>query len=178
MSTMITSASPDAFKAEGNPAPVPVSKTDEIKAGGVRGFLGLDQVDWGGKVGKFYECWKLEPCCGSPVNAKDAAICLGTWCCCGLCAQSKLYAASLGQSCAIVPHTLLTCICPAISSCFTRYNLRKKRGVPGNLAGDCICALCCGCCSGCQLLRASEIKDWALLPCNVVPIVKPVELIK
>ena len=154
-----------------------MSKIDEIKAGGVHGAFGIDQIDWGGRAGKFYEFWKVEPCCGSPLNAKDAIVCLGTWWCCPLCAQSKLYASSLNDQCGIVPHALFTCLCSPCSCWFTRYNLRKKLGVKGNLLGDFVCVYCCGCCSSLQHLRASAIEDWFLFPCNLVPAAR-MELIK
>ena len=125
-------------------------KVDEIKAGGVNGCLGMDQVDWGGKGGKIYEIWKLEPCCGSPCNPKDAVICMATWYCCGVCAQSKLFASSMGSPCGLLPHFLFACFCPFCTSWFTRYNMRKKNGVAGNLLGDCVCTYFCGCCAGCQ----------------------------
>jgi len=145
-------------------------KVQEIKDGGINGCLGLDQFDWGGKGGKIYEIWKCEPCCGSPCNPKDAIICMATWYCCGFCAQSKLFASSLGGECGCLPHVLFSFFCSGCSFWFTRYNLRQKNGIPGNLLGDCMCVYCCGCCAALQHLRASTVDDWALLPCKFVPV--------
>ena len=152
-------------------------KAGDIKRGGGKGAIGLDQVDWGEHGGKIYECWKCEPCCGSPCNAKDALICCCTWYWCGLCAGSKLYASSMDQTCACVPHVLFTCFCGFCAGWFTRYNLRQKHAIDGNLLGDFICVLCCGCCAGCQHLRASAIDDWALIPFNFVAAAPEIKLI-
>ena len=138
-----------------------MSKVDEIKAGGVKGILGLDQMDWGaGRGDKIYECWKCEPCCGRPCNVKDGLYCCLLSYCCGVCVSSKLYASSLNQDCAIVPHCLMAWCCGWFTACFTRYNLRKKNGVSGNLCGDCVCIWCCGACAGCQHFRAVPKSDW------------------
>merc|ERR1711916_226816 len=100
---------------------------------------------------------------------QDAIICMLNWYCCGFCAQTNLYAASLGGTCGIVPHALMTFFCPFISCWFTRYNLRTKYGIPGNLIGDLVCVWCCGCCSSLQHLRASQISDWNVLDCKITP---------
>jgi Cys-rich protein (TIGR01571 family) len=141
------------------------SKTDEIKAGGAKGFFGLDQVDWGetNKGGKCWEFWKCEPQCGSPINGRAAALCCVTWWCCGVCAEARLYASTLDQPCACVPHMLMACCCGVCTACFTRYHVRKRHAIPGNIAGDFWCSYCCGCCSGLQVLRTVPVTDWAIL---------------
>ena len=141
------------------------SKVDEIKAGGIKGICGIDQLDWGeGKGGKLWECWKCEPCCGQPCNPKDAVYCCLLSYCCGWCVASKAYASSLGQECAIVPHCLMVWCCGWCTATFLRYNLRKKNGVPGNLCGDFMCIWCCGYCAGCQHFRAQQKSDWDFIP--------------
>ena len=142
-------------------------KCGEIKSGGIKGCCGIDQLDWGGKGGKIYECWKLEPCCGSPCNPKDACICVLHWWLCGFCSEAKLFSSSLGAPCAIVPQVLFTCFCGPLAFWFTRYNLRKKNGVAGNLLGDLFCICFLNLCSFLQHLRSVQIKDWELVPITV-----------
>jgi Cys-rich protein (TIGR01571 family) len=155
-----------------------MGKVDEIKDGGINGCLGLDQIDWGGKGGKTYEFWKLEPCCGSPCNPKDAIICLAQWYCCSLCSTAKMFASSLGESkCAIIPHFLFAWLCAPCTPWFTRYNLRKKHGITGNLCGDAMCIIFCGPCATCQALRASSMSDWRLLPLTVACTVPEMKVI-
>lgn len=151
-------------------------KIEEIKQGGINGCLGLDQIDWS-RAGKIWECWKCEPCCGSPVNAKDAIYCMFMWWCCGFCTHSKMYASSMNHPCSCVPHVLFTFFCPFFANCFMRYNLRKKNGVAGNLIGDCMCTYFCGCCSSLQMLRASQVADWDLLPFNFLPAAPDIKVI-
>ena len=140
----------------------------EIKATGVQGALGLDQMDWGDN--KFYEIWKVSPCCGEP-DAQKALYCIGSWWCCGPCSFGKLFAASVGEDCAIVPHCLCgMCPCGPI---LLRYNLRKKSGTTGNCIGDCVCTACCGPCSFCQILRSVSVNEWALTPWKSPEIVAP-----
>ncbi|KAL7704509.1 transmembrane protein [Lotmaria passim] len=134
----------------------------QVTSGGVTGFLGLDQVDWGGEAGKFYECWKINPCCGSP-DTKKMMCCFFCWCCCSCCSLSKLFASSVDQECALVPHCLMACFLPCITSICVRTNLRNRLGVKGNMMGDCICVWCCGCCSQCQELRSVPTVEWNLL---------------
>jgi Cys-rich protein (TIGR01571 family) len=69
-----------------------------------------------------------------------------------------------------VPHVLFTWCCGPCAFWFTRYNLRKKNGVAGNLLGDFMCITFCGLCSFLQHLRASAISDWALVPITAVPV--------
>ena len=133
---------------------------DEIKAGGIEGCLGLDQIDWGGRAGKFYEFWKVEPCCGSPCNVKDALMCMICWYICGLCSFSKLYSTSTGQPCACVPHILCVWLVSPVARLFTRYNLRKKTGAKGNMCGDFVCIYCCSICAFCQELRSVDAGAW------------------
>lgn len=139
----------------------------EIKAGGVKGIFGLDQIDWGGEAGKFYECWKLRPCCGAP-DVVGAVMCCACWYCCGPCSSCKLYASSLGEPCAIVPHCLMVCLVPC-TPCIIRYNLRKRAGATGNFIGDCMCVLCCGPCACCQELRSVSAAEWNMFAPFVTP---------
>jgi len=143
---------------------------DKIKSSiasspGVDGFLGIDQIDWGGSAGAVYECWKLSPCCGSPFNLKDCLYCLGCFYFCPLCTASKLLASSLEQQPAIVNHCLLT-YCGAFYYCkpCIRHNFRKKAGAKGNIIGDCVCACVFPYCSACQELRSVPISAWDWLP--------------
>ena len=145
----------------------------EIKAGGIKGIFGIDQMDWGGSAGKIYEIWKLEPCCGSPFNPRDAAYCLVCWWCCSLCSTSKLFASSLSQPCSLVPHILcIWCFAPFAGICM-RYNLRKKAGSQGNIIGDLVCLWCCGCCSWLQQLRSVPVSNWDIMPLQVPSLVAP-----
>jgi hypothetical protein len=139
------------------------AKIDEIKSGGPKGFFGIDQIDWGGRGGAIYEVWKCSPQCGSPVNVKSACLCLLTWHFCCPCAEAHLYASSLSQPCACVPHVLMGFFCAPCTHCFTRYNLRKRNGVAGNICGDCVCTYLCGCCSSLQMMRAVAPSDWSLI---------------
>ncbi|KPA75859.1 putative transmembrane protein [Leptomonas pyrrhocoris] len=146
-------------------------------SGGVSGLLGIDQIDWGGEAGKFYECWKINPCCGSP-DAKKMLCCLFCWCCCSCCSMSKLFASSVDQECALVPHCLMACFLPCITAICVRTNLRNRLGVQGNMVGDCICVWCCGCCSQCQELRSVTTEEWNLLePAWKTPEVSAPEII-
>lgn len=140
----------------------------EIKAGGVQGIFGLDQMDWGGQAGAFYECWKLNPCCGEP-DINGAVMCCVAWSCCGPCSTCKLFANSTGEPCAIVPHCLIGWCCFPCTVCMTRYNIRKRMNIPGNLMGDCMCCLCCGPCSMCQVLRSVPTTEWNFISPLVVP---------
>lgn len=131
----------------------------EIKAGGVNGIFGLDQMDWGGESGAFYECWKVSPCCGAP-DANAAIFCCLSWCLCGHCSACKLFANSTGDSCYIIPHCLVGAFCMPCMMAMTRYNIRKRLNVSGTLAGDFACACCCAPCNVCQLLRSTRTEEW------------------
>ena len=144
----------------------------EIKAGGVQGIFGIDQINWGGQAGAFYEVWKVAPCCGSP-DLKGCLMCIGCWWCCGPCSACKLYASSLGQPCAIVQHCLMVSCVPC-TGCILRYNLRKKAGAKGNIIGDCVCLMCCGPCACCQQLRSVSPSEWNMfIPFNMPQLVSP-----
>jgi len=146
---------------------------DEIKAGGIKGILGLDQIDWGGSAGKIYEIWKVAPCCGAP-DIKGAAICCACWSFCGLCSATKLFASSVGQECSIMPHCLFVYFCGCVSGPVLRYNLRKKAGASGNIIGDCVCLWCCGPCACCQELRSVQPNEWNwLMPLTIPKVVAP-----
>ena len=141
---------------------------DEIKAGGVKGMLGLDQVSFGAG-GNVWECWKVEPCCGSPFAVPECAMCVLTWWCCGPCAFAKMYSTSLGQECSCVNHCIFPYFCPICATSFLRYNIRKKNGIPGNILGDCVCLCCLGPCAMCQELRSVPRSDWTVLQSPLPP---------
>lgn len=141
----------------------------EIAAAPMPALFGADQIDWGeGKGDKLYECWKLEPCCGQPCNPMDAIYCLGTFYCCGICAMSNLAAKALGfDQWGIWPHCLCFYCCPLCMSTATRYNLRRRQNVPGNIVGDFFISWCCSSCAMCQQLRSVPKSMWDLLPISV-----------
>lgn len=134
----------------------------DVTSGGVNGWLGLDQIDWGGEAGKFYECWKINPCCGAP-DVMQMLWCVVCWSCCNCCATSKMFASSVDQDCFLVPHCVMACCLPCVTSVLIRANLRKRLGVQGNIVGDFICTCCCGCCAQCQECRAVAPSEWNLL---------------
>ena len=136
---------------------------DEIKAGGIQGALGIDQIKWN-KGGAIYEVWILEPCCGQPWNPKDALECALTWYLLGPCACTRLYAHSLDQDYALVNHCLYPYCCPCPAALCMRYNLRKKSGTPGNILGDWVCMYCCMYCAACQEIRSVDRSAWTLWP--------------
>ena len=145
---------------------------NEIKAGGVAGALGIDQIDWGGSAGAIYEIWKLEPCCGSPWNPWDAFVCFMCWHFCGLCSVSKLFGSSVSQHCSLIPHCAFMIFCGCISGPVLRYNLRKKAGAPGNIIGDIVCLYFLGPCAACQELRSVQASEWNwVFPTITVPLI-------
>jgi hypothetical protein len=162
--------------------PIPVQQKvrptyiEEIKEGGIAGAFGLDQVNWGLSIGPIWQVWQTAPCMGDPVTFDDCVKCCATWYCCCPCAFTKLYASSLKQPCALVPHTVLALFCPLCGLAFTRYNLRFLNDVEGNLMGDFVCSFACFLCAHCQHLRASKIEDWSVgkleCPVPIVPTVK------
>ncbi|KAG5510878.1 hypothetical protein JKF63_06379 [Porcisia hertigi] len=139
----------------------------ECENGAPLGLLGLDQIDWGGQAGAFYECWRLSPCCGAP-DCLGVLLCLFQWTCCYPCSACKLYATSLGDHCSLWPHCFCILCCP-VGRLFTRYNLRKRSGTKGDMVGDCICILCCGPCACCQELRSVNTSGWSLIPRVTIP---------
>jgi Cys-rich protein (TIGR01571 family) len=151
-----------------------MSVTEDIKSGGVQGCFGLDQQDWGGLAGKWYEFWKCAPQCGAP-DLSGCLTCVGCWYFCGICSLSKLYSSSLGEECHLIPHCATVWCCGPCAVVFTRYNIRRKLGVNGNMCGDFMCSWFCGCCSFLQVLRASKVEDWNYFVngVNVPPIVAP-----
>lgn len=128
------------------------------------------QMDWGGKGGKCWEIWKVEPCCGAPPNPKDALYCLACWCCLQQCTWSKAWAHSLGQNCSVVNHCLIpwiisACGCAFVIQVLFRANLRKANGIGAGgpadgLVGDCVCTWCCPWCAAAQQLRSMKREDW------------------
>ena len=130
----------------------------------VQSIFGLDQIDWGGNAGKFFECWKVEPCCGSPVNGGDALTCCCNWCCLGHLSFAKLYATALGhEHPACIHHILMTVCCGFCTAVATHKMIRERLGRPGHIVGDCVCVWCCGCCSFFRMLRASKKEDWKVI---------------
>ena len=135
---------------------------------------GLDQLDWGeGKGAKLWECWKVEPCCGSPVNGKDAVMCCVHWYCCGICTASKLFSYSTNQPCAIVDHAGFIYCCQLCAGIAMRHNIRKKNGIAGALTGDAVLHCCCPYCSFCQMMRAVPREAWLLQPFPQVAVKNP-----
>lgn len=156
----------------------PKTKFEEIQEGGWKGCLGLDQLDWGSDGGQLYELWVLDKCCGDPeCNAKDASTCIVTWYCCPWCAFGKLYSKSMGSDCSLIPHCIFSYFCPFCACAFTRYNLRKRFGIPGNLMGDCLCTYGCFLCVWLQHLRAVPNTDWKLWPIELVPVAPKIDLL-
>jgi Cys-rich protein (TIGR01571 family) len=151
----------------------PVSTIDrlieEIKAGGAAQAFGADQMDWGDKGGQFYECWKCEPCCGSPCNPKDGVLCCVHFSCCGLCSFSRLLATTVNQEWACWPHCISFWCCGVCSHACLRYNLRRQAGIPGNICGDCMCVWCCTCCAVTQELRSIPKSMWEWIPDKIAP---------
>jgi Cys-rich protein (TIGR01571 family) len=145
----------------------PVSVVDrlklEVSTGGANQALGLDQQDWGGNAGKFFECWKLEPCCGEPCNPRDGCLCCVHFTCCGICTNSRLLASKMNQTWSCWPHVLCFCCCQLCSMSALRYNIRRSHGVPGNICGDCICQCCCNLCATTQMIRSLPRSDWQWL---------------
>lgn len=150
------------------------SLCDEIKAGGIEGCIGWDQVDWGEATGgKTFEFWPLSPCCGTPCDSKTACYCMAMWLCCNVCSASKLCATSLDQPCSIWPHFMCVALCAPLSIIALRYNVRKKVGIEGTIIGDCLCMYFCGPFACCQMLRAVAPSDWDAFGAEVVaPTVK------
>eukprot|EP00760_Papus_ankaliazontas_P033683 PhM_4_TR662/c0_g1_i1/m.39571 len=151
---------------------------NEIKTNLPMGLIGIDQMDWGGKGGAFYEIWKVSPCCGTPsFNLVDALMCALQWHFCSCCSVWKLYGSSLGQQCAWIPQCPFVWFCPLCTVVATRYNVRKKSGVKGNIIGDLVCTLFCGCCSFCQVLRAVNNGSWRLWPFVPPTVQQPIKFL-
>lgn len=133
------------------------------------GLCGIDQINWNGEAGAFYECWRLSPFCGSP-DPLGCLLCIVHWTCMSPCSACKLYATSLGDQCSIWPHCFCILCCP-IGRLFTRYNLRKKSGTRGNMIGDFVCIWCCAPCACCQELRSVNPGGWRIIPECTIPII-------
>lgn len=133
----------------------------ELSSTGVMGCLGCTQCDWGGNA--CWEFWKCSPCCGRP-DIINCILCWFNWMICCPCANCKLYATSLSQRCAFFPHCICCCFCGPCMSLFTRYNLRRKAGVRGNMVGDCVCLTYCCLCVWCQNLRSVDVGGWRIFP--------------
>jgi len=79
--------------------------------------------DWGdagevaGKAGACWNCFELEPCCGSPCSVPEGAVCCLCWYCCASCSTSKLLAHSLDQQFNWINHCCLPiCVMSLISA--------------------------------------------------------------
>jgi hypothetical protein len=143
---------------------------DEIKNGGIKGCLGLDQIDWGGN--EIYGVWRIDPCCSS---LEAAGKCVVSWWLCGPCSMAKLYGKSMGQDCSIIPGCLcVVCAAPWVAVA-TRYGMRKSAG---NICGDCVCCYLLGPCAACQVLRSASVSDWWLLPPSVQVMAPSIKVIK
>jgi len=128
-------------------------------------------TDWGGNAGQFYECWKMEPCCGQPCNPADGCRCFLCWFCpiVNCLSAVKLYAHSTDQDCACINHCgpfLIDYLGIPFTSVTMRHNLRTKYGAGpppmdiGGLVGDVACVFCCGPCTACQMLRSVDRDAW------------------
>ena len=119
-------------------------------------------IDWNGN--KCFECWKCEPCCGSPCNVGDGLRCCLCWWLCAPCSLAKLWAHSLGEECAVINHCCIAWFCAPCVVCCTRSNLRRKAGVGGKETAesvfDCLCGYFCSPCTCCQMLRSVNKEDW------------------
>eukprot|EP01004_Peranema_trichophorum_P007818 NODE_6591_length_867_cov_36.272849_g5995_i0.p1 GENE.NODE_6591_length_867_cov_36.272849_g5995_i0~~NODE_6591_length_867_cov_36.272849_g5995_i0.p1 ORF type:complete len:241 (+),score=33.03 NODE_6591_length_867_cov_36.272849_g5995_i0:56-724(+) len=113
------------------------------------------QVSWGGQAGECFECWLVEPCCGSPCNLEQGLYCFCCFLWCAPCVSAKILAYSVDQDCQLVNHCLIpwafvaipnilfiicasTCcsycsifqyLAPAALSTLLRHNLREKYNV-------------------------------------------------
>ena len=142
---------------------------EEIKAGGVKGCFGIDQMDWGNQAGQWYEFWNCVPCCGSPCDLPGCLNCCLHWGCFGCFTYMRTLAWSQDNDCAIIPHLCpLMCCCGPCTRVGFRYNLRKKAGVNGNCCGDLMCAWCCGLCACSQELRSLDVKVWQMFPTPLI----------
>lgn len=121
--------------------------------------------DWKDHGGWFFECWKIEPCCGSPANLGDALYCVVCFTFCAPCSCSKLYASSVDQQCALVNHCLPWSCAPCML-CFMRHNFRTRWSIgPQDVhgwVGDIFFGWLVPWFMGCQILRGSEPNayDW------------------
>jgi len=62
-------------------------------------------ADWGSHGEECYALWKLEPCCGTPLNTGAASYCVICNIFCTPCVASRLMAASFGlNGCGIINH--------------------------------------------------------------------------
>ena len=152
-------------------------------------FVEFCACDWKDHGGWFFEFWKLEPCCGKPVNLGDAIHCVVCFTCCAFCSCTKLYASSLDQQCALINHGIPMLIAPCALCCM-RHNFRYVPFTPflrllscyisthsrfiqpnsvrngigpqdfGGWVGDFVFGWFLPCFMGCQILRGSESKAY------------------
>eukprot|EP01094_Clydonella_sp_ATCC50884_P030186 TRINITY_DN974_c0_g1_i1.p1 TRINITY_DN974_c0_g1~~TRINITY_DN974_c0_g1_i1.p1 ORF type:complete len:206 (+),score=12.20 TRINITY_DN974_c0_g1_i1:65-619(+) len=124
-------------------------------------------------AGACWECWKLEPCCGSPCNPMSGAYCFLCWVCCGCCSYAKLIAHTQDQECGVVNHCLpiLGTMLPVVGWVWAflmygnvRHQARMAAGQGDAKAwiGDWIVVLvpCTAPCTLCQTLRTVEPEAW------------------
>lgn len=144
---------------------------DEVRAGGIKGCLGIDQIDGGGG-NEIYAFWKVDPCCGS---LESAAKCVIAFSCCGWCTMAKFYSSSMGQTWNLIPACLIVTLCPTLAAVATRYGVRKG---PGNIVGDCVCTHLLQPLACCQVLRWASNSQWWLLPPDVTIVAPQMKWIK
>ena len=135
----------------------------EIKAGGIKGVFGIDQVEWAGPGGKFYEFWKCAPFCGGP-DLMGCLTCCLHWGALGWLTFCRTLAWTQGQQEAIIPHCLCVICAPPCARLAMRYNLRKKSGITGNICGDYWCIALCPICACTQELRQMPVNAWQMFP--------------
>ena len=124
--------------------------------------------DWGYHGGKLCgDCCECSPCCGDPCTLGEGLYCCCLWTWCGVCANSKLYAYSMDQECAIINHCIPTFYCGCLIAPFLRANLRGMHNIgdPGCSIGDILVpwCLCTGPCGACQQLRSVPKEAWDFL---------------
>lgn len=139
----------------------------ELFSNGFFAWFGLTQCDWN-KDNACWECWDCNPCCGNP-DLLNSFLCCVNWYLLCWCDSCRLYASSLNQQCSLFPHCLCGTFCVPCMHVFTRYNLRRRMNVKGNMVGDCICMTCCCPCAWGQNLRSVTISSWRCFPEFPVP---------
>lgn len=76
-------------------------------------------LDWGDRGGPCWRCWPAgDESCGQWIE--ECLCCLF----CSLCQETKAYAYSLNQPCALINHCCVVLWCQALASTLTRYNTR------------------------------------------------------
>lgn len=134
----------------------------ELFCSGCLACTGFTQCDWN-RNNACWECWDFYPCCGRP-DLFNCALCCFNWYILCWCNSCRLYASSLNQTYSVFPHCLCGTFCVPCMHVLTRYNLRRRMGVKGNMVGDCLCMACCCPCACGQNLRSVNISAWRFFP--------------